>query len=88
MLNLNHPGIRDRRKRLARSLSRGIARARRYWADFLAETQPGAAEFEEACEDVKLAMEDHSELAASARAYVRALRGSDRVVEELLEAVS
>jgi hypothetical protein len=83
-LNLNHPGLRDKRKRLNRRLRRELSAAMRYWPGFVKEAEPDSAFFEESCESLKQAIAEYAQLAATARSYLRGRRAGDGVVEEVL----
>lgn len=84
ILNLNHPGLRDRRKRLNKRLNRELRTSLRYWPGFLKEAEPDSELFEESCEALKQAIAEYAELAATARAYLRGRRTGAGVVEEVL----
>lgn len=87
ILNLNHPGLRDKRKRLNRRLNRELQTAMRYWPGFVKEADPDSALFEESCEALKQAITEYAQLAATARSYLRGRRTGDGVVEEVLNTV-
>jgi uncharacterized protein (TIGR02646 family) len=87
LLNLNHPGLRDKRKRLNRRLNRELRAAMRYWPGFVKEADPDSALFEESCEALKQAIAEYAQLAATARCYLRGRRTGDGVVEEVLTTV-
>jgi uncharacterized protein (TIGR02646 family) len=87
MLNLNHPGLRDKRKRLNKRLNRELRTALHYWPGFLRETEPDSALFEESCEVLKQAIAEYAQLAATARSYLRGRRTGVGMVEEVLNTV-
>jgi uncharacterized protein (TIGR02646 family) len=87
ILNLNHPGLRDKRKRLNRRLNRELKSALRYWPGFLKESDPDVRLFEESCEVLKQAIAEYAQFAATSRAFLRGQRTGDGVVEEVLNTV-
>lgn len=87
ILNLNHPGFRDKRKRLNRRVGRELQAAIRYWPGFVKEAEPDSTLFEESCEALKQAIADHAQLAATARSYLRGRRTGEGIVEEVLGTV-
>jgi len=85
LLHLNHRGIKDQRKQLNRRLTRNFLRAVESLDGYKANDPASAGVFKVAVDELSRAIADHSELAASARAFLKGRRGDGDNAEEVLE---
>jgi hypothetical protein len=87
LLNLNQPGIRDRRKVLCRRMRRDYQHAYKAFGGFVAEDPQETSGFIAACEALKEAVAEYADLASSARSLLRGWRSEVGIAQEILDAV-
>lgn len=87
LLNLNQPGIRDRRKRLYTRMSRDFKSAASSFEGFIAENTEESLRFTRACESLQECVVDFADLASNARCFLRGWRGQAGIAEGILDVV-
>lgn len=87
IVNLNQPGIRDRRKALAARMRRDLNNAQDVFDDFLEGQAAAERVFANSIHSLKESAAEFADLASSARSFLRAWRSEDEIANNILEAV-